>query len=1326
MFSPAASRQVVQLAIASIVFIAFGLASSQPGAQVPPRKLSDWLLEQPRSPDAYPLGLSWRVPSEVASQEVLRRELMYSLSGLDGSVSADPRAAGRLRDWLRTLPVTGRVPVAVADARWLQANPARNPVIQPSHTVILPSRPQAVVVVTGLGDLCPVMHSPGREAIAYLEACDARAAARADWAWIAQPDGRVQRFGVAGWNREAQDEPAPGAWIWGPARDSGWPEKMSERLIRFLATQGPAEFSDRAATPAPQSPVQKSTGLQITSNDWGGAGLLQTPSARIAPAGTLTLSASRVSPYTWLNLMVSPFDWMEAGYRYMDISNRPYVADPTGKQSLKDKSFDAKFRLLPESAHLPQIAVGFRDMAGTGLFSGEYVVANKRTGAFDWSLGIAWGYGGARGDFKGFGTRKAQSSEGGTFAFSSYFRGPAAVIGGVQYQAPGDKLILKLELDGNNYQHEPVNNNQRQSSPLNVGLVYRAWENVDLSVGLERGNTLMFGVALHGRLDRLSMPKLSDPPRLPIAASRPAHSPDWQTVSEEITRQAGWQVEWIRRRGNELRVTFANPRAGYWIEHVDRVAAVLHRDAPATVDRFAFVYREGGIDVAEHVVDRATWVANHIQTLPPSERRQAVIARAAAPLLSDTETLYHNKGRPRFDAGFGIDYFQNVGGPNAFVLYQVSAAERFTLRLRDDTWLDGKVRLGLIDNFDKFTFTAPSNLPRVRTFLREFVTTSKLTMPNLQLNHSGKISDNHYYLLYGGYLEEMFGGVGGEWMYRPFASRTALGIDVNAVKQRNFHQNLAFRDYTTVTGHATLYWDTGWQDVIAKLSAGRYLAKDSGVTVDLSRTFHNGVSVGAFFTKTTASAAEFGEGSFDKGVYVNIPFDAMLAKSTAGVANFTFRPLTRDGGAKLWRATTLYDLTNARDERTLGTKPAPQPNEALPPEDRRETWAPAPALPAPQLALETRAGPARWAKDDTFEFRLTQALYGQQFRNVEVEFDNAHRLNLRLANDTIRPMSRAIGRAARTAARMAPVDTRGIRITFMDDIEPLVTYDFIDAVRLERFYNGEIGLAELTGTVAIEVHAPGAREKDPLALLGDLETEAEPRTLGSLVAKPRVVDRVVDDFSAAIRTAGKVDWLRAVGVGGALVLGSSWLDQHAYKFAKNHADNSAFKAVENVGNAIPWLGLGAAALAAWDKEDPRRSRTGFAATEAGATALLLTTALKPVIGRARPETGNGRASFKPLTVDDRYNSFPSRHTAVAWAVATPFALEYDANWLYAVAAITNVARVGSRQHWYSDTVAGSVIGYGIGRIFWESSRPVNRPGPSLALDRSGIKLAWEW
>src|SRR5471030_2327570 len=95
----------------------------------------------------------------------------------------------------------------------------------------------------------------------------------------------------------------------------------------------------------------------------------------------------------------------------------------------------------------------------------------------------------------------------------------------------------------------------------------------------------------------------------------------------------------------------------------------------------------------------------------------------------------------------------------------------------------------------------------------------------------------------------------------------------------------------------------------------------------MSRVFQNGVKLGAFFTKTNVSAAQFGEGSFDKGVFLSVPFDTFLTRSSTGVANVVWKPLTRDGGAKLSRRVELYDVTNARDDRALRYKAAPPPND---------------------------------------------------------------------------------------------------------------------------------------------------------------------------------------------------------------------------------------------------------------------------------------------------------------------------------------------------------------------------------------------------------------
>ncbi len=44
------------------------------------------------------------------------------------------------------------------------------------------------------------------------------------------------------------------------------------------------------------------------------------------------------------------------------------------------------------------MAFGKRDIAGTGLFDGEYLVASKQAGPFDFTLGMAWGYAGNAGN----------------------------------------------------------------------------------------------------------------------------------------------------------------------------------------------------------------------------------------------------------------------------------------------------------------------------------------------------------------------------------------------------------------------------------------------------------------------------------------------------------------------------------------------------------------------------------------------------------------------------------------------------------------------------------------------------------------------------------------------------------------------------------------------------------------------------------------------------------------------------------------------------------------------------------------------------------------
>ena len=97
-------------------------------------------------------------------------------------------------------------------------------------------------------------------------------------------------------------------------------------------------------------------------------------------------------------------------------------------------------------------------------------------------------------------------------------------------------------------------------------------------------------------------------------------------------------------------------------------------------------------------------------------------------------------------------------------------------------------------------------------------------------------------------------------------------------------------------------------DVTSQIFIGQYLAGDRGISLDLSRRFKTGFRLGVFATKTNLSAEEFGEGSFDKGFYFQIPTDIFLPTYQPGSITMSMHPLTKDGGAPVLNHNALWGL----------------------------------------------------------------------------------------------------------------------------------------------------------------------------------------------------------------------------------------------------------------------------------------------------------------------------------------------------------------------------------------------------------------------------------
>jgi len=752
---------------------------------------------------SYSPGLSVFSVREAALQEPEKTLLLTQLGERSLRAAANPGGALRLSRLIQAMPRLGRLVLASHDPYWLEFNPSSDPILQRGDAIQLSPRPEFVTVLLGSGEACHVGHRPTALVVDYVKACNERFPGSLRWVplsstetfWLVQPSGRVTAFDESAWLDPTQQSPAAGAWIWAPSTSDGFTAEFSSNIANLMASQGPAGPSALLGVSLPLVELKISDlearppALQSTSNDWGTLGYLQMPSARIQE-GAIRFGFSKALPYTRYNLMLSPLPWLEFGFRYSITDNRrysPYATFSTIDHT--DKSIDAKFRLLQEGPWLPEVAVGLVDGGGTGLFTSEYVVASKRVGDFDLSLGAGFGYlagsSGRDNPFTFLGSKfKARQlsavGEGGTPALDSWFTGPMGLFAGLQWRSPVRNLFVKAEIDSNDYQREPQGNNQPHRSPLNMALVYKPYDWTEFSLGWERGDVIQLGLALSLGASGPAPRKTMDPP--PSQWVQGESERGRLGLASGLSQVTLWGVESVSVLGETAYVRLVGV-GGYFEERLDRANQFLHLALPATVSEIVYQVVPAGLPLAEVRVNRGALASSLERYRSPREDRIEPVARVSAGVStnprSGVDWAWSNL---RFSPG--LHYGHVLGGPNAFWLYRVSAAGHLRWQPRDDTWFQGRALYRMIDNMDSYQNNSFSLLPKVRTNLRDYHLESRFTLPVMQLTHVGQVTPlggGHFYSIYGGYLERMFGGLGAEYLYRPIGGSMAFGLDMNRV-----------------------------------------------------------------------------------------------------------------------------------------------------------------------------------------------------------------------------------------------------------------------------------------------------------------------------------------------------------------------------------------------------------------------------------------------------------------------------------------------------------------------------------------------------------------
>jgi hypothetical protein len=520
---------------------------------------------------------------------------------------------------------------------------------------------------------------------------------------------------------------------------------------------------------------------------------------------------------------------------------------------------------------------------------------------------------------------------GGRPSYDQWFRGDISLFGGIEYLIPNvNGLKLKLEYDPLNYLNFSGDSfydldyelREKQSN-INLGLSYPWNKHLNLELSYIKGNTLNLSFSYGFTF---SDNKNNKPKFLPNTKIRKNANQSKKVFYEDLLSNLNanrlfLQTSNLDNRG-KLDISISTSeyrnaiRSSSYASYIAQKVANVH-DINLSLINVSHI--NAGIEL-----NNISYIAKHHSDTDDTPIELKIRNTKLGPGTTGDNIGDEFQPKVNFPVIFSSlrpSLVSYIGSPEKFYFGGLNLDHNSEVQFSRNLLLTSEISFPVGGGLSDIPYNPDSVMQHVRTDLSKYLEEDDPHINRMQLDYIWSPYTDVYSKITGGILEQMFGGFGGEILYKPFNKNYSFSYEMFYVKQRAFDKRFKFQEYETTTGHLNFSYRFR-AGIESNLSYGRYLAKDDGFTFDLARTTRSGFKAGIFFTRTNVSAETFGEGSFDKGFYFQIPLDLLMNQYNGNYSSFKVSPLTRDGGAKLIHGkdlrgliynSTMYELSRQWD-----------------------------------------------------------------------------------------------------------------------------------------------------------------------------------------------------------------------------------------------------------------------------------------------------------------------------------------------------------------------------------------------------------------------------